>query len=444
MSESKKYVLFSPIGNHDPFGYGENITEGPLLHIIRHYKPEIVVLFLTKEMTEKENTDKRYSFNIGKFFPDVKIEFAKSDYDVNDFAITDPQDFDGFMKSYNNIFKKIKEKYPEHEILFNVSSGTPQMISEIILEAQLSNIKTKAIQVTTPLKKANIKDRYTYDDYVGIDTEKEEVCNRCVEPNFNSFKKMKLKSQVITLIKNYEYNSALNLIQNEGEQLFSDDLINLLKHSHYRSVYDLKNAKKYEKNDIKLNKNLFEYFYTIKLKQLKGELDDMVLKITPFVAKILRDEVEKYYKLSDIITMKKGEKREIEQIERETLEEKDPELLKFLDEKFQGYKTGFVNSQILKGILEYKKENLKFESEQDGNKFNQINKLFNKFITLDTNIRNSVAHEMVCIDEDIIKQCYNGKSKDIIKDLETLLKQTNGFSGRFVYDELNKKLIELL
>ena len=38
-------VLFSPIGNSDPWS---NDRDGEMLHIVRHYKPDVVVLFLLK------------------------------------------------------------------------------------------------------------------------------------------------------------------------------------------------------------------------------------------------------------------------------------------------------------------------------------------------------------------------------------------------------------
>jgi CRISPR type III-A/MTUBE-associated protein Csm6 len=444
-----KYVLFSPIGNHDPFGKTSNkITEGPLLHIVRHYKPEIVVLFLTKEMFDKEGKDNRYTNSIKHFLPNCTIEI------LNDgIEIVDAHKFDEFIEPYNGIFNKLHEKYPEYEIIFNVSSGTPQMISDIILEAQTSNIKTKAIQVITPERKANLPDSYQEDDIEYIENEMENNDNRCEEPNFNAFKKMRLKSQIIALINNYEYNAALNIIKNDDANLFSNSVINFIEHLHYRSIYDLQKARLYaskleninkEVNKLTIvDKNIIEYFYTIKLKQKKGELDDMILKVTPFVAKILRNEVEKYYNLQDIISY--YGKNNTEQITRETLEEKDKELLNFLDNGFDGYyNSGFVKSQVLKRILEYKKETIIFETEKEKNSFNQLNKLFNKFIDLESNIRNIVAHEMVCINEDILKKVYNGSSKDIVKDLITLLKLTNKFSGKFIFDEINKKLIELL
>ena len=444
-----KYVLFSPIGNHDPFGYTkEKITEGPLLHIVRHYKPEVVILFLTKEMHDKESKDKRYTESVKHFLPECKIEIFKEG-----FNIVDAHKFDEFITPYNGVFKRIQEHYPNYEILFNVSSGTPQMISAIILEAQSSNIKAKAVQVITPVRKANIPDCYQKDDIEYIENDLENKDNRCDEPNFNAFRKMRLKSQVMALISNYEYDAAVNIVKNDGLQLFSDNVLELLEHLHYRSIYDLQNARVHASNlkdiDVELkkltniDKNIVEYFYTIKLKQKKGELDDMVLKVTPFVAKILRNEVEKYYNLQDIITY--YGKNNTEQITRETLEEKDKELLNFLDNGFDGYyNSGFVKSQVLKRILEYKQETINFATEKERNTFNQLNELFNKFLDLESNIRNSVAHEMVCIDENIIKKTYNGKSKDIIKDLETLLKITNSFSGKFIYDEFKKELINLL
>ena len=44
-------ILFSPIGDTDPVRY---CYDGACLHIVRHYHPDKVVLFLTKAMSEKE------------------------------------------------------------------------------------------------------------------------------------------------------------------------------------------------------------------------------------------------------------------------------------------------------------------------------------------------------------------------------------------------------
>lgn len=38
-------ILFSPIGTADPI---TALGDGPMLHIVRHYRPIVVVLFLSE------------------------------------------------------------------------------------------------------------------------------------------------------------------------------------------------------------------------------------------------------------------------------------------------------------------------------------------------------------------------------------------------------------
>jgi hypothetical protein len=333
------------------------------------------------------------------------------------------------------------------------------MISALILEAQISNVKTKAIQVSTPERKSNGVDKYKEDDIEYIEEDIENSDNRCEEPNFNAFKRMKLKSQIISLINRYEYYATIELLEKEEDIYFSEDIINLLKHSHFRSIYNLEEAKKYASKITTQNKDLnklvtlnndkfVEYFYTIKRKQLRGELDDMILKITPFVANLLRQITEQNYKnLSELITIKNGyAKKEIEEIKRETLEEKDPELLKYLDKEFNTYNSNFVNGQTLSKILTYTISTMSFSTEKERNDLNCIVNLLNKLIKLEESVRNTVAHEMTSISEGLIIQKYNKGSKQVIIDISDLLCRIKKMANRksYIYDDLNKKIIELL
>ena len=57
-NQKKKYILFSPVGTHDPIGISKDktkVSEGSMLHIIRHYKPEIVYLYITEELNKNDN-----------------------------------------------------------------------------------------------------------------------------------------------------------------------------------------------------------------------------------------------------------------------------------------------------------------------------------------------------------------------------------------------------
>lgn len=74
MLKIRKYVLFSPVGTHDPVGVVDKDgkpSEGSMLHIIRHYKPEVVYLYITKELNYNDN---RYEKAIKKFHPNCKVE----------------------------------------------------------------------------------------------------------------------------------------------------------------------------------------------------------------------------------------------------------------------------------------------------------------------------------------------------------------------------------
>ena len=52
---AKKY-LFSPIGNTDPIKY---LYDGSMIHICRYYQPDVVYLYLSKEMMENHKKDNR-------------------------------------------------------------------------------------------------------------------------------------------------------------------------------------------------------------------------------------------------------------------------------------------------------------------------------------------------------------------------------------------------
>ena len=52
-----KRILFSPVGGTDPIKY---LHDGSMLHICRHYRPDEVVLYMSKEIMEKHKKDNRY------------------------------------------------------------------------------------------------------------------------------------------------------------------------------------------------------------------------------------------------------------------------------------------------------------------------------------------------------------------------------------------------
>ena len=61
-------ILFTPAGDTDPV---RGFHDGAILHILRHYSVDKVILFLTKDMEEKEAAMHCYTRGIQSVAPDV-------------------------------------------------------------------------------------------------------------------------------------------------------------------------------------------------------------------------------------------------------------------------------------------------------------------------------------------------------------------------------------
>ena len=137
-----KKILFSPIGGTDPIS---NFRDGAMLHICRIYKPDIVYLYLSKEMCEFQEKDDRYRYCLEQLGKKLDKQFEVIEIQKNE--LEEVQVFDTFMKEYREILNDIRDKNPESEIILNVSSGTPAMKSALQILAAMGEIHMRAIQV---------------------------------------------------------------------------------------------------------------------------------------------------------------------------------------------------------------------------------------------------------------------------------------------------------
>ena len=87
-------VLFSPIGNSDPWS---NDRDGAMLHIVRHYKPDVVVLFLLKAFGMVIEIYLDVKLRLGKHCFKVS---SRTKVDIKVDSIKYENDFD----SYKDIF----------------------------------------------------------------------------------------------------------------------------------------------------------------------------------------------------------------------------------------------------------------------------------------------------------------------------------------------------
>lgn len=175
------YILFSPVGKTDPI---TNYHDGSLVHICRKYKPEKVYLYLSKEMLNFHSLDNRYCKCLE--WLQERENFRCEIHLIERPELVDVQVFDIFYDDFENEVQKIRMENPEHEILFNVSSGTPAMKSALQFLAATSENMYIPVQVSTPQKGAN-REKYDFEEY-DLDTrwelnEDNEIpyVDRCVE-----------------------------------------------------------------------------------------------------------------------------------------------------------------------------------------------------------------------------------------------------------------------
>ena len=54
-------ILFTPVGGTDPIS-STNCKDGSMLHICRFYKPNKVIMYMSKEMLDYQEEDDRYRY----------------------------------------------------------------------------------------------------------------------------------------------------------------------------------------------------------------------------------------------------------------------------------------------------------------------------------------------------------------------------------------------
>ncbi|WP_415859824.1 type III-A CRISPR-associated CARF protein Csm6, partial [Mycobacterium tuberculosis] len=133
-------ILFSPIGTADPI---TALGDGPMLHIVRHYRPIVVVLFLSAEIAAFENADRRYSAAITRLAPETDVRIV---------TYTNPSvhRFDLFVPVFRNHLVELSAEFPDRTILLNTSSGTPAMQAALVAINVFGIPRTTAVQVSEP------------------------------------------------------------------------------------------------------------------------------------------------------------------------------------------------------------------------------------------------------------------------------------------------------
>ena len=193
-------ILFTCAGTTDPVRGGR---DGSMLHIMRHYRPQKIYLFLSDEMVRYEQKDQRFE----KAFRFVAEKWAYPfEWHVKQTDLVDVADLDAVSEPLRAYFLQVAEENPGGRILINLSSGTPQMkviLAQLALSLRFSVL---GVQVLNPEKKSGDSKRtniaaYIVDDELELNEDDEPGApNRCQEPQLLAMQRDRQRAQIRVLI----------------------------------------------------------------------------------------------------------------------------------------------------------------------------------------------------------------------------------------------------
>jgi len=438
-------ILFTPLGGSDPI---KRMLDGPMLHCLRVYRPDVVYMYFTDKILEYERRDSRYSWAAEKLGEKLghKFEIKRIERE----GLTEVQRFDSFYDDFENIFDEMQNSYPDAEIYVNASSGTPAIKSAIVITAAMSKSKINVIQVSSG-EKHPLHDR---DDDNNYDKEEQWECDI---DNTNGFKDrtsivksdrflVKVKKENIRKhISAYDYHAAAESVK-EIKDYITEQSYRLIKAAEKRMTLDyngVKNALKgMDENIIPIKKddkkrNITEYILWLGVTLKKGDYLSFIRGITPIAMVLMESTVERFTEIGDIknycenknghynLTAKKLRESEI-----------GIKILNILNKAFN--KNGFRDGEYTTAHLEPIIAGFCKDKEVCGYA-NVIRKAEQK-------LRNEAAHTIIAVDDNIIKERIGITSSVLYNTIWKMAVCVRLVSDdiKNSYDDMNEYIIEKL
>ena len=198
-------ILISAVGTTDPIS---NNHDAALLHIARNYRPDKIVLVYSQEMMVKQDLINKVLLSIEGYNPIIEI----------DSTILNNDEVFLFDKMYE-VMGLIVQKYTndDDEIILNLSSGTPQIISALFALNRINDYNTQAIQVATPKKGANREYKPLTDSeidalIVANQDNSLDFVDRSIKDKSEKFTQALVKRHLRSLIASFDYQVAEAII----------------------------------------------------------------------------------------------------------------------------------------------------------------------------------------------------------------------------------------
>ena len=434
-------ILFSPVGGTDPISQN-NLHDGALLHICRWYQPDDVYMYMSDEIIKKRDADNRYIYCLDRL--SEKTGHTMNYHEIERPDLDKVYDFNFFYNDFKKELDQIIGEADESDTIYlNISSGTPAMKSGLLVLATLLDYRCKLIQVVTPVGKMNEHNHDENDIEMLWELDEDnddDAVNRCRVAYCPSLTEIQQKDIIKKHVANYDYAAALDLADDMSEEA-ACSFIDLLRMARERQLLNLSEFDKYQKklgvdfSPVKSSneRNYFEYALELSCKLKRGEYADFIRGVTPIVADlfelILKSrcsiDISAYYRVE-----KNGAKKwDTYKISADT------ELSSALQGDWNEPVSGNVGSAALLNAILYYSDDV------------YLNELVQEVRDVEEKVRNIAAHQIVSINEQMIKSNTGFTPQRIINDIKRLFSYTNiRLKKEFwdSYDDMNSYITEVI
>lgn len=437
-----KTILFTPVGGTDPIS-ASNCYEGAVLHICRYYKPDKVILYMSREMLENQEKDNRYLYCLERL---EKLQNRTIEYEIVERReLSNVHEFDYFYKDFRAIIQNIYASMKEGDsLLLNISSGTPAMKSGLLVLQTIGEFPATLIQVATPEKGMNEHIHKGYDVETLWDLNQDnlpDAKNRCKEITCPSLKKIKQEEIIKKHIEAYDYNAALSVT----ETMKQEDVRkyrSIIELASRRVLLDFAGVDKIARQTgfdcipvkASSDRKLFEYALNMDVRLKRGEYVDFIRAITPLLVDLFELVLKKQCSvdINDYCEVKKYKKVSRRQWSESKLQK--TEVKQVLDKAFQGKFNGTdIYAVHLKYLIDHFSDN------------STLKELVEKLRSVEEQIRNDAAHDVISVTEETIIQKTGFTSTKIMQMIQNIFYYT-GISVKKEYwksyDEMNMRILK--
>lgn len=434
-------ILYTPVGDTDPI---RGCYDGGMLHIVRHYNPDMAILILSKDMEQKEESNRRFSKALKHVKADLDIKLIYT-------GLEDVHRIDTLQPFVDHFYEMLSE-YPDAEILINLSSGTPQM-KLIMSYLSVEHDAVRGIQVDSPQRGSNRSEPAVNDDEdieIVIENnfdDQDDSENRCHEPQMGYIKRNNIKQSLHTLITSYKYKEAISLYESYQKTFnyeLENDILPLLEHAQLRLELEYKAAlDKINRVDGLSLISIFTDWKRIKLHEFlmlmevrlrQGNIEDFILKITPFMYELM------LYYFSMTYHVKWDE------FKKWTPGGPRTDMVSFKEKHPQLYSSWYAHTKTPQfNEIQLSLNHMLHMLEDQPNVNPLLLKQLNDIRHIEKKIRNKIAHEVVVLTE--VEICKSVKIKSLQAFLEliqsvfsTIMAQSK--QNNLIYDTINKYVLD--